>query len=97
MSNSERSVIYRELPEASQNLRLWEMTEAQQELTGLAAMFRAEGVDIRFESDELPERGLRFVRRMNLIIGLMDEHVQDFDRFHSERPYLVSERELKVV
>ena len=90
-------VIYRELPEVSQTLRLWEMTEAQQELTGLAAMFRAEGVDIRFESDELSERGLRFVRRMNAVIGLLDDHVVDSKRFHVERPLSVSESALNTV
>ena len=75
-------VIYHELPAGSQNVRLWDMTAAQTELTGLAANLRSYGIEVRFKSDEIGESGLRFVKRVNAMIGLMDDHVLDFHRFH---------------
>lgn len=82
--------VYR-LPEAPRNLRLREMTEAQQALAGLATGSGAEGVDIRFERNELPEHGLRFVRRIDAPIVPTDDHVVDFNRFHSVRAPSVNE------
>ncbi len=96
-ANSEGPVIYHALPEGSQNIRLWDMTEGQQALVALAPGFRFQGVDIRFESDELDERAVRFVRRINQIIALLDNHLVDFSLFHSDRPLLVSERPLNDV
>ncbi len=84
-------VIYNELPEASLHLRLWEMTDAQQALTGLAATLRTYGVHVRFERDELDRYGLRFVERLNAFTALMDEHTIYFNRRHADSPAAVSE------
>lgn len=69
-----REVVYRELPEGSQHVCLWEMTEAQRELTALSCYLRPYGIEIRFVNDEIPDRGLRVLKRVNGLISLMDEH-----------------------
>lgn len=77
-----KPVVYRELPPESQNVRRWHMTDAQRELTGLAAKLRAKGVHVRFENDQLGEQGLRFLRKINAFLRLLDVHVQDVHRFN---------------
>ena len=86
-------VVYRELPDGSQRVRLWEMTDAQQELTVLAASLRVYGIDVRFERDSIDESGMRFLNRVNAMLGLMDAHVLDFNRFaNSAAPCGVSSK-----
>ena len=61
------------------------MTDAQRELTGLAADLRKHGIEVRFESDEINEGGVRFLKRLNAICAVMDAHVLDFNAFHQSR------------
>ena len=70
-------IPHRELPEAAQHLPHWEMTESQIQIVNLAASLRGYGVDIRFESDDISEAGLRFMKRLNGLISLMDAHAFD--------------------
>ena len=70
-------IPHRELPEASQYLPHWEMTESQIQIVNLAASLRGYGVDICFESDEISEAGIRFMKRLNDFISLMDGHALD--------------------
>lgn len=87
-SNSERPVVYLELPKASQNVRLWDMTEAQHELTSLSCYLRPYGIEIRFVSDEIPDRGLRVLKRINGMISLMDQHAVESALSTDEPPCL---------
>ncbi len=72
--SDEHRVVWRELPEASQNVRMWEMTEAQYELTELSSFLRPYGIEIRYENDVLSERAIGLLNRINGLIFIMDQN-----------------------
>ena len=71
-------------------LDLAQMTEAQWEMTNLGIALNQFGIKVRFESDKADKHGVRFLKKLNSALLLMDDYSRDLMDLQEERPALLS-------